>query len=160
MEHLPDWFPTAAGVGLIAFGLVAAAWAWYSDVRRAIASRRWPGVDGQVSCSWVEDHGWGDERTVKHKLVYHFQVDGVAFTGSRVKAGGNFDVSILGRPGQSWSSAALRQTRYRPGSPVFVLYDPENPNNCCLESGGLFCALAEVVVALALAAAGFWLLAR
>jgi hypothetical protein len=41
-----------------------------------------------------------------------------------------------------------------------VLYDPENPNNCCLEPGGMFCAAAEVLVALAIAAAGVWLLAR
>ncbi len=156
MEHLPNWFPLVGGIGLIALGLAAGAWAVLGDLRRALVSHHWPGVDGLVAQSVVEAKGWGDDRTEKHLLCYRYEVRGMAYTGKRIKAGGEFDLTIFGGAGHTWSTARLRQTRYPPGTGVYVLYNPADPRDCCLEPGGLANAVAEAVFSIALAVAGVY----
>jgi hypothetical protein len=158
MEHLPDWFPMAGGIALVALGLLAGAWAIVGDLRRAVVARDWPGVDGLVTQSVVEAHGSGDERSEKHVLCYRYEVQGVEYVGKRIKAGGELDLTIFGSANHTWSTAQLRQTRYRPGRGVYVLYNPVNPKDCCLEPGGMGNALAEVIVSIALAVGGVYLI--
>ena len=160
MEHLPEWFSLAGGIALTAFGTVAAAWAIVGDLRRARASRHWPGVWGVVTQSQVDACGSGDEMHEKHRLCYRFEVDGTAYSGDRVRAGGNFDVTFPAHPGRTWSTARIRQDFYPLGTRVHVLYDPANPRNCCLEPGGLACAVCEVLASTGLAVLGVWIIHR
>jgi hypothetical protein len=157
MEHLPEWFPAAGGVALILFGLVAGVWS-LSDIKRARVARDWPVADGLVIQSALEAKTSGGDRFEKHRFRYRYEVDGREYTGKRIKAGGNFELTIFGGGDHAWSTARDLQSRYPLGTEVAVLHDPVNPKDCCLEPGGMFCALMQTAVSLGIALAGVYVL--
>lgn len=108
------------------------------DIRRWREAPGWPVADGRVLASHVdEQHAGQDDYTEKLRFEYEFHVDGQRFTGRRVRAGQELDLTIGGGPGSAWSTARTDAARYPPGSSVCVRYDPRNPKRCCLLTGGL-----------------------
>ncbi len=157
MDNLPEWFPAVGGAALALFGLAAGVWSLF-DIRRARVARNWPVADGLVIQSALEVSNSGGDRFEKHRFRYRYEVDGREYTGTRIKAGGSFELTIFGGGDHAWSTARDLQSRYPLGIQVHVLHDPANPKDCCLEPGGIFCALAQTAVSLALFLAGVYVL--
>lgn len=108
------------------------------DLRRWRVTPSWPIAEGRVVYSCVDGQGVGqDDYTEKLKFKYEFSVDGRIYTGDRIRAGQELDLTISGSPGSAWSTARRDASRYPHGSRVLVRYDPRNPKRCCLQLGGL-----------------------
>lgn len=125
------------------------------DLRRWRATPGWPTADGRVLSSHVEaQHPGQDDYTEKLRFEYEFHVDGLRYTGRRIRAGQELDLTVGGGPGYAWSTARGDAGRYPPGSPVYVRYDPRNPKRCCLRTGGLPGILAKLAFCIGLLLGG------
>ena len=125
------------------------------DLRRWYEAPGWPVADGRVLSCHVEEQGPGqDDYTEKLRFEYEFHVNGRRYTGRRVRAAQELDLTIGGGPGSAWSTARCDADRYRPGSPVCVRYDPRDPNRCCLRTGGLAGVMAKLAFCLGLLLGG------
>ena len=125
------------GIALGSVGLAGLAETAF-DVRRWRAAPTWPVAEGMVVSSRVRGHhAHQDDYTEHLRFLYTFKVNGRKFTGRRIRAGQEPDLTLGSGPGSAWSSARSDAARYPIGSAVYVRYDPNNPKNCCLETGGL-----------------------
>lgn len=125
------------------------------DIRRVFAARHWAVGDGRVVQSRVQVIDAGqDEEADKLRFRYVFTVGAQAYEGTRIRAGQELDLTIVG---SGWSTARCDARRYPPGTAVRVLYDPRNPKRCCLEAGGWPGILAKLVFCLALVGVGIHL---
>ncbi len=97
-----------------------------------------------------EQNQWHDDYTERLKLKYEFIVDGKMYTGHRVRAGQELDLTIGHRPGLAWSTSRSDAEKYPPGTEVFVLYDPRHPKRCCLQRGGLAGIVVKLVFCIGL----------
>lgn len=96
---------------------------WFFKRRRGSASQSWPGVPGSViSSQLVESTDSEGDRTVSADVRYQYDVAGRTYQSSRVAFG-------------SGGTAQSQVTKYRPGAPVTVYYDPEKPKSAVLEPG-------------------------
>lgn len=144
-----------SGLGLA--GLVESV----SDTRRLLAARHWPVAEGRVVYSRVHEEGrWHDDYTERLKLEYEFTVDGRTYTGHRVRAGQELDLTLGHGPGKAWSTSRSDADLYPPGTEVSVLYDPRNPKRCCLQEGGWAGIVLKVAFCVGLLVGGGLMIAR
>ena len=131
------------------------------DLRRWLAASGWPVAEGRVIYSHVEEQDeWHDEYTEKLKFKYEFNVDGQTYTGRRVRAGQELDLTLGMGPGSAWSTARHDAHNYPHGAHVLVRYDPRNPKRCCLQLGGLAGILVKLFFCVGLLVAGSVMLHR
>lgn len=143
--------------GLSVAGLVESVF----DVRRWLAAKHWPVVEGRMVYSRVHEQGrWHDDYTERLKLKYEFAVDGRTYTGHRVRAGQELDLTLGHGPGRAWSTTRRDAETYAPGAEVLVLYDPRNPKRCCLQTGGFAGILVKLAFCIGLLIGGLVLIGR
>jgi hypothetical protein len=93
----------------------------------SIVSRHWPSATGLIAVSDLETRRDTDGRTYRAKISFVYTVAGREYIGNHALFGDRVAYSLSG--------PALRlQRKYRPGSPVRVLYDPSDPTKAVLES--------------------------
>lgn len=144
-----------SGLGLA--GLVESVF----DIRRLLAARHWPVAEGRVVHSRVHGHGqYHDDYTERLKLKYEFTVEGRTYTGQRVRAGQELDLTLGHCPGKAWSTARSDADRFPPGTEVSVLYDPANPKRCCLQEGGWGGIVLKVALCVGLLVGGGLMITR
>jgi len=145
------------GIALCGVGVAGLVGAW-RDFRRWRAVARWPVADGLVVGSEVDQRdGCQDDYAESLKLTYVFTVNGRTFTGSRVRAGQDLHLTIGHVPGTAWSGARTDAEAYPPGRRVDVRYEPRDPSNCCLQSGGMPGILFKSALCVGLAVVGIGL---
>ncbi len=125
------------GAGLLAAGGV---WLWldrayFRPAREAKrAAQAWPSVTGVVLSAQVDtqtswDSTSGAESTsFRPSITYEYEVNGQRYRGDRLRASDAFYTAGM-LPG----SAQAVVDRYRPGAPVTVYYNSQNPNESVLE---------------------------
>ena len=151
---------TVGGITLCCLGSAGIVESFF-DLRRWRAAPEWPVTEGLVVSSRIKEHGaWHDDYTERLKLKYTFRVHGREYTGRRVRAGQELDLTIGSGPGSAWSSARPDARNYPIGSVVYVRYDPRNPKSCCLQPGGLAGILAKILVCAALIWGGVSLMSK
>ena len=140
LEWLPELMMPIGGflcLGLGAAGMVEMV----LDICRWAAARHWPVTRGFVVASDIEEEGrWLGPYTQSSRVRYTFEVGGHRYTGRRVCAGQEIELTLGGGgtdPDSAWSSAQSNVARYPLGTRADVYYDPANPKRCCLETGGL-----------------------
>ena len=116
----------------ILFGLslgAIASWIVFRSRRRSRAARAWPSTDGRIVESRVEARTLpGDRPNTRFtpRIAYEYSVNGRAYRSERVSFGETF-----------WSlapqTAQASVSRYPPGAPVAVYYDPVRPAESVLE---------------------------
>lgn len=118
---------------LIVFGL-AVMGLGVRNVRRAVASAKWPKVRGVVLESGTLSSVSRDSRTgvssttYKAEIAFGYEVDGRSYTTDTIHFG-----QTVGS-GDS-SDAELRHRRYPVGAPVWISYDPANPAVAAVKPG-------------------------
>ena len=124
------------GIGLIAFGLLWAAafgFAHFRAVAKARASGSWPSTFGRVVSSEVrvEESSDSDGRTTtwyNPVVTYTYTAAGKARQSSRIRFG-NYRSGSRGK-------AEAMVAPYPAGSSPAVRYNPDNPDECVLETRG------------------------
>ena len=150
--------PILALLGAV-FGVVA----FVRGRQLASASLRWPTVAGSITTSGVieeaiEDKSNDDKSFIRkiHRyqvdLRYAYQVGKRDFVGTAANWGGT---AIYGLRELAEKAAG----HYRPGQPVTVYYDPEQPGNAVLEPDSRQGSLAPLILAAICAVIGGTLLA-
>jgi hypothetical protein len=119
--------PVIVGGVMMAYALRTGLYAW--------RSRRWPHVEGLVLESDVEEVSRGRRHSRQYRpvIVYSYEVEGVAYRNDQLGFGFDnfFGDGLYGRR----ADAERFATGYRPGAPVSVAYDPENPFRAVLKTG-------------------------
>ena len=146
---LPKWvflLSFALGGWLCAYGGI--------NLRRAIASKSWPYVQGRVTSARVRFRGGSPPEGVwpsfTPEIGYEYVVEGKQYTGTRRKFGRQHF--------NSESSAERIIGKYRTGATVDVHYCPKNPKLSALESGGTVHEAATSVAGIVLVIASIALL--
>lgn len=90
------------------------------------AAQSWPSTTGEVLKSRVQVSG-GDHTTVSPYVLYHYQMGGMDFSGTQIRAGDQFF--------QSYTSSQSYDVvdKYPVGSKVTVYYNPKDPTQAALE---------------------------
>jgi hypothetical protein len=139
------------GVISVAAGLASLVWsAWTAHL--AVMSRRWPQVEGTIVVSDLQrSKDSEDGYSYRPEVSYRYTVDGNEIVGSRIRFGLRLETS--------WSAPAVRVIQhYKVGARVPVRYDPNDPEECVLESGINGTVFAGAALAVALLMFGvFWL---
>lgn len=117
MESVERWLP--ATIGLLVTGVPTGWLLWQFGL--AVLSRRWPTVRGTVVRSRVFKH----RRGAVHDICYLYEVDGIAYEGSRVRFAGTLN--------RSTRYAEVTRDAYPSGSRVEVRYQPGRPERSTLE---------------------------
>jgi hypothetical protein len=98
------------------------------EVRRVAKTKSWPSVLGTLDVSKVQDVS--DNRSgpsFRLRVAYHFEVGGQPFHGERV--------TPLGSPHGSEEEVAAMAASRPAGQPCPIFYDPQDPQQNCLEPG-------------------------
>jgi hypothetical protein len=116
---------------------VALVWlAWHYSL--AVASTRWPHVQGRVVKSWVERKWSADTPTHSPRVEYVYEVNGLRYSSRNMRIAGNIS---------TWKRRAERiAAAYRVGDPVEVWYDPDKHTRATLKPGGAGWILVELIV--------------
>ncbi len=139
----PDWtgilLPICFGV---VFGVIGAAILAFaiSQQRKARRTEQWLTAPGSVTAARIDQErrvqhtqGGTTTRTTYAPVVeYTYTVNGTALQGKRLSPGGNMSYD--------YATAERILSRYQPGQPVSVHYDPADPTQAVLETkaaGGL-----------------------
>ncbi len=146
-----DWrLALGLGSGVLGAGVALRA-LW--NLRRWWRVRSWPHVTGVIVHSRVRATGCGDDYEETADIAYEYEVDGEAYTGTRVRAGGDLFITMFaGDTTGEFSTARALQRHYMPTMKACVYYNPGNPAECALEKGGLLNVLAELALAAGLLA--------
>lgn len=153
-NHTPNKW--AWGAGLLAFGafILLSVFARLWRDNRAIAN--WPSVEGRIVSSVIEAFDGGIRRrrvlapteivsSWTPTIDYTFTVAGREYVSRNLRRGTRVGGS------EKWAQAIAE--RYPAGAKVRVLYDPANPEDCCLETGlGLTWSIPVVGLLLAIGA--------
>lgn len=143
-------FLIAAGVVTALLGLLGLA-----ELRR---SRNWPAVTGEVLSATVRRRfttpasGPPASHLSRAEVLYRYRVGEQDYHGHIIELGGRFR--------QTPAMAARQAVSYRPGEPVTVYHDPNNPGRACLVRGGggiggrLAAAVALIIAGAVLSAGG------
>jgi hypothetical protein len=157
---------TSNGVPLFAFplpilallGAVFGVVAFVRERRLASASLRWPTATGIIVASGtieeaIEDKSNNDSSFVRK--IYRYQVDlRYAFqVGKRDFVGTNANWGATAVYGLR-ELAEKAASRYRPGQPVTVYYDPDRPANAVLEPDSRKGSLSPIILAAICAVVG------
>ena len=129
----------------------------------ASASRRWPTVSGTITTSSVVEEVIEDDSdkdsTIERKihryyldLRYSYRINARDYVGTSVGFGWT---AIYGARDQAETAAS----RYRPGEPVTVYYDPDQPGTAVLEPDNRQGSFAPLVFSAIFAIAGAIMLA-
>jgi Protein of unknown function (DUF3592) len=119
--------------------LTIGALVWLSwQYTLALASVRWPRVQGRVIKAWVEHHPWGDPPNHSPRVEYVYKVDGQHYSSRTIRLTG----SITTGKGRAEKIIA----RYPVGSPVDVWYDPDKHERATLKPGGGGWLLGGIIV--------------
>ena len=146
------------GLFLAFFGGVIVASVAVTMVR-ALATRSWTRtlgnvVDNRIVETQTSDELGGVEWRYQPQVWYEYSVGGETFTSTRIYVGENDVVGF-----RYSRHAAKRLSRYPPGSPVTVYYDPHRPSRAVLEPGidrRLWLLLAAGGLVLAVGLAPLW----
>ena len=121
------------GIFILVFGLggIYLIYLGIKNMRKAQASQNWPSTTGQVTGVEVgqsqSTDSEGDRRTSYYPIVrYTYMVNGQTFSGDKLTFGPR---STSGRHAKAQATAS----RYAPGAPVTVYYNPENAEDAVLE---------------------------
>ncbi len=96
----------------------------FSARRKASAMQTWPSAPGSIVESELRSRRRGSRRIYYPHIVYQYNVMGQTYTGKRISPG----------PESGSSQARELVTKYPPGAPVKVYYDPQNPSDAVLET--------------------------
>jgi len=121
---MDDIYIKAFGAGLLLIG------GWF--IRHSLRTRdrfeeakRWPSVPGEVVESEVKRHRRRKSVTYEARIRYRYEVDGKQFTGKAVVIGGEVR--------SSRAKAEARCDTYPVGASPAVFYNPQGPEEACLE---------------------------
>src|SRR3954468_20444042 len=107
---------------------VFAAWACLRNINLALASSNWEKTSGKIVRSDLQDLSIGRKASFKAVIEYTYTVGGVIHRGTRI------------RFADTTGSAAEAQreiiNQYPVNTTVDVYYDPHNPGEAVLETGG------------------------
>lgn len=135
------------GVILAIAGWMTAFWLGKPIRDQALASSSWPTTEGRVVRSSLEERRDEGKRQVTADIGYEYELDGKAFTGTRVWFGDDYWSS----PGAEFRDAVAR---YPVGRPLEVHYDPAAPDESVLEPGATWSSSIAYVLGLAMIAVG------
>jgi hypothetical protein len=139
---VPVAFAALIPLSILAMGVVTLL-AGARTFQKGWQSYRWPNVPGRiVSCELAKwDSGAGRSRSVTYqpRLVYTYEVEGRAYTGSTLTALDSWS-------GKRWAERWMR--RFPAGSDVAVTYSPKNPSEAFLVPGIDFWSVAIMLVGL------------
>ncbi|WP_342075140.1 DUF3592 domain-containing protein [Yoonia sp. SS1-5] len=119
--------------------LLGAVWLAWLGIEQAFAakeSRSWPRVDGTVVSAGFETSGSGQTYTRTAFVQYRYTVDGTNFSGGRIAFGPETNFKVDGTITTSRDEAIKSLATQTGGSSVAVYYDPANPSDAVLISGG------------------------
>src|SRR5256885_330590 len=121
-------FAQLVGMLFAAIGAGIVAWSLWNLVQ-AIGSRNWTTTEGIVLVSDLQRSRDSDSGLMyRPKISYQYTANGHEFVASRTRFGQALSLS--------WSGPAIRTVRqYRPGNPVLVYFDPQDPAEAVLEPG-------------------------
>ena len=109
-------------------GLGVAGWYGPSQLFEARATEDWPVAEGHVESSQLlPPHKSGQSWRVS--VAYSYEVDGAVYHSNRWDVNGERKLDSRGE-------AELSVDQHRVGSTVSVYYDPEQPGQAVLETGG------------------------
>lgn len=91
-----------------------------------VAAQSWPSTPGEVIKSRVQVSG-GDHTTVSPYILYNYQVGGMDFSGTQIRAGDQF--FNLYNSQDSYDVA----DKYPVGAKIIVYYNPKDPTQAALE---------------------------
>jgi hypothetical protein len=114
---------------------------------RGLRSRGWPATPGRVVDETILTVRWQLGWAHSPAVLYEYEVDGEVIRSHTVSYRG----SIFRR------GARTTLNRYRPGQPVTVYYDPNNPARAVLEPGSSFGAFLRVLISFGVLGTGLWL---
>lgn len=122
------------GFGILLLGLIWVAgfgWAHYRAVGKAKAAETWPTATGRVVSSEVveeesTDREGGTSTWYNPVVAYAYSAGGRELTGRRLRFGNYRSAS------RKKAEAAIAP--YPPGATPAVRYNPENPEDCVLET--------------------------
>jgi len=117
--------------------------------RKAEASQSWPGVQGTVTKTWIQNIETQDSEgmtstTFKPRVSYEYSVGGQAYSGERLAFGAG---KAYGRHRKAEEVLAA----YPVNGAVTVYYDPQNPAEATLlqqAQGGLGMIIAGAILIL------------
>ena len=118
-------------IGIVFLGVGAYALWWGSKVKkRAEDSLSWRSSEGKiVSSDVITDYSGGyrsSNRTYKADILYEYQVGRTTYTHDKICVGGQLQVS--------WGNKAEDYCqKYPEGKTVQVFYNPDDPQDACLE---------------------------
>jgi hypothetical protein len=149
------------GAGFAVIGLTALGWTWRC-LRKAEASRSWPGVEARILSSRVEvqresgaDDGYGGRITYYYPEVeYEYDVQGLTYRSTKI-----LFVKVNYRREEAQAVVA----RYPAGGRAVAYFDPANPRMAVLEPGlegkkGKYAIAGGVGAAFTVAGAAVWFL--
>ncbi|MCF8721342.1 DUF3592 domain-containing protein [Nitrospina gracilis] len=123
---IPNWM----GLMFAVVGLGAVVYAWRVG-KKAEAARFWPTTQGKVQRSSLKlESGGGyqsNNSTYRADVRYRYRVGGRSYTSNKILIGGQLQMAFRNR-------AEEHCRRYPVGTEVEVLYNPDNPQEACLEA--------------------------
>ncbi len=129
-----DRFIDLWAFGALICGIGYMCWVFYKQ-RLVAKSQSWPSVSGTITQAdlGVDSNLTGPSmtpnRTYKASIGYRYMVGSRVYSGDTICIGGVLNTSFKSR-------AQDRLDRYREGATVSVYYNPDKPENSCLERHG------------------------
>ncbi|CCQ90765.1 conserved hypothetical protein [Nitrospina gracilis 3/211] len=121
-----DWM----GLIFAVAGLGAVVYAWRIR-NKAESARFWPVATGKVQRSSIKlERGGGyqsSNSTYRADVRYRYRVGGRSYSNNKILIGGQLQMGFRSR-------AEEHCRRYPVGTEVEVLYNPDNPQEACLEA--------------------------
>jgi hypothetical protein len=118
MNGLTWWFAALTVAGIVAFS-------W--ELSLALATLKWPTVEGRVLRSFAKDTG-GESPSWEVVIEYEYVVGGLPYRSRKLRYGLNRLMM------KDWAQAVA--AKRRPGDSVSVWYDPAKPSRAVLRPGG------------------------
>lgn len=119
-----------ASMALMAAGGLLALYGLYTVLGPAAASAHWPSVEGVINTTEVVEREKRDGAYLYGVLVdYRYDVNGIPFTGTRVRFGSDGSFS------RNRSAAESLAARYPAGKILPVYHDRQDPSSSVLEPG-------------------------
>ena len=111
---------------LLCFGLVF-VFAFMSDFRAALRSRRYLKTQGILNRSWIEQsHEFNSDREVfSPRVSYEYTAGGKKYVGRQL--------TVPARSKRTRREAEAALAPYTAGAPVDVWFDPDAPQQCFLK---------------------------
>ncbi len=140
---------TFSGLLVLALGLGAIwlLWLGFGQALSAQATKSWPSKTGTVVSAGFETSGSGQNYSRTAFVQYRYSVDGVTFTNDRIAFGPKPNFKVDGTRSSARLDVIKVLATQSGGSDVTVYFDPDDPAESVLVSGGglffliyLFCS--------------------